>query len=253
MAKSALVLAGLICTGLLASGCALQSSAPPEERSPADPWEPLNRQIQGFNHRFDRWTLRPIAKAYELVIPDIIRLGISNFSNYLFTPRNIINNCLQGKGRDCLSETGRLVVNTTFGLLGILDVAADMGLEQKDEDFGQTFAVWGVPAGPFVSVPILGPRTLRDALSIPLNFLADPLWHYDNASVRDKIYFVRLIEFRARLLPFDDLLRESPDVYVTVRESYLQRRNYLIHDGNPPEDDDFYEDFEDDFDDDPGN
>ncbi|MEQ9562715.1 MAG: VacJ family lipoprotein, partial [Woeseiaceae bacterium] len=146
----------------------------------------MNRQIHGFNTGLDEVTLKPIAKGYQAAVPQVVRTGIGNFSSNLRTPLNIINQFLQGKGRNGLSETGRFLANSTFGLGGLLDVATDMGLEKKNEDFGETFAVWGVPDGPYVVVPFLGPRTLRDAMAIPLNFLADPLFHYDNASVRDK-------------------------------------------------------------------
>jgi phospholipid-binding lipoprotein MlaA len=225
------------------SGCSSMPAAPPDQRSPADPWEPLNRQVHGFNTGLDKVTLKPIAKGYRAVFPQFIRTGIGNFSSNLRTPLNIINQFLQGKSKNGLSETGRFLANSTFGLGGLLDVATDMGLEKKNEDFGETFAVWGVPDGPYVVVPFLGPRTLRDALAIPLNFLADPLFHYDNASVRDKIYFVRLIDVRERLLSVDKLLEGSTDSYLTIREAYLQNRHYLIYDGSPPEDEDFYEEF----------
>ncbi|MDH4048265.1 MAG: VacJ family lipoprotein [Gammaproteobacteria bacterium] len=227
----------------LICGCASQPAAPPEERSAADPWEPLNRQIHGFNDGLDKITLKPLAKGYQAVFPQIVRTGIRNFSSNLRTPLNIINQFLQGKGKAGLSETGRFLANSTFGLLGLVDVATDMGLERKNEDFGETLAVWGVPDGPFVMVPILGPRTLRDALVIPLNILADPLYYYDNAPVRDRIYFVRLVDLREGLLSAESLLEDSTDEYITIREAYLQNRLYLIYDGYPPEDDDFYDEF----------
>ncbi|MEO1203546.1 MAG: MlaA family lipoprotein, partial [Pseudomonadota bacterium] len=121
-----------------------------------------------------------------------------------------------------------------------------------NEDFGQTFAVWGMPDGPFVMIPFFGPSTLRDAVAFPLDWQSNPLVHYDNTSVRDKLIVLRLIELRSRLLAADQLLAGSPDIYVTLRESYLQNRRYQVFDGDPPVDDDFYDDFEDfeDFEDD---
>lgn len=211
---------------------------------PADPWEPLNRQIHGFNHGLDKVTLKPVAKAYEFVIPQFMRTGVTNFSRNLRTPVNIVNNLLQGKIKNGFTETGRLIINTTMGIGGLFDIATDAGIERKYEDFGQTFAAWGIPDGPFVVIPILGPFTLRDSLGIPLNLFFDPLWHYDNAPVRDRIWVLRLIDVRQRLFVAEDLLKESPDRYVTLRESYLQNRRYLIYDGFPPEDD-IYDDFED--------
>jgi phospholipid-binding lipoprotein MlaA len=227
---------------VMLGGCASHPSAPPGQRSAADPWEPLNRQIDGFNTALDKVTLKPVAKGYKNAVPQIIRTGVGNFSSNLRTPLNIVNKLLQGKGKESLSETGRLLANTTFGLLGLVDVAADMGLEPQNEDFGQTLAVWGVPSGPYVVIPLLGPSTLRDALMMPLNILADPLLYYDNAPVRDKVYGLRLIDARAGLLSAEKLLEGSTDRYITLRESYLQNRRYVIYDGNPPQQDDFYDD-----------
>lgn len=235
----------VICA-LVLSGCASQPAAPKDQRSMADPWEPVNRQIHGFNTGLDKVTLKPIAKGYQKVIPQFLRTGIGNFSSNLRTPLNAINSFLQGKGKTGLSETGRFLANSTFGLLGVIDVATDMGLEKHNEDFGQTFAKWGIPDGPYVVLPILGPRTLRDAFAVPLNFLADPLFWYTNSSVRDKLYILRLIDVRERLFTAESFLEGSTDRYLSIRESYLQHRLYVIYDGDPPEDDDLYEEFIDD-------
>jgi phospholipid-binding lipoprotein MlaA len=233
----------LLLFAALSAACSSIPAAPKEDRAPTDPWEPMNRQLHGFNRQLDRWTLRPLAIGYEAVIPGIIRTGIRNFSSNLRTPLNIIASLLQGKGKKGLSETGRFAANTTFGLLGVIDVATDMGLERQNEDFGQVFATWGIPDGPFVFIPIFGPRTVRDAFSIPFNILADPLFWYDNASVRDKIYFTRLIDVRQSLLSREKLLDESQDRYVTIREAYLQNRLFLIYDGDPPVEEDDFDDF----------
>jgi phospholipid-binding lipoprotein MlaA len=229
------------------TGCAGSiPAAPKEERSPADPWEPLNRRISNFNEGLDKVTLKPLAKGYQAVLPEPMQRGVTNFSKNLFGPLYIINNLLQGKFRRSLSETGRFLANSTFGILGLVDVGADLGMETYREDFGQTLAVWGVPDGPFVVIPVLGPRTLRQATMIPLNFMADPLFHYDNDTARRWIYSVRLVDVRARLFSVDALVEGSFDRYLTIRESYLQNRLFLIFDGNPPEDEDFYDDFFDD-------
>ena len=124
-----------------------------------------------------------------------------------------------------------------------MDVGSGLGMETYREDFGQTLAVWGVPDGPFVVVPILGPRTLRGATMIPLNFLADPLFHIDDNRIKWWIYGLRYIDIRARLFSVEALIEDSYDRYLTIRESYLQHRLFLIFDGDPPEDEDFYDDF----------
>ena len=231
---------------LTLGGCASQiPAAPKEERSPADPWEPMNRRIHAFNDTVDRLTFKPLARGYVKVIPQPVRQGINNFSMNLLGPLYIINNFLQGKFRRGFSETGRFLANTTVGLLGFINAGQHMGMEVYREDFGQTLAVWGVPDGPYVVVPILGPRTLRHAVTIPLNFAADPTFYIDDDATRWSLYVVRAVDLRAQLFRAEDLMGESFDPYLTIRESYLQNRLFLIFDGNPPEDDDFYDDFED--------
>jgi phospholipid-binding lipoprotein MlaA len=236
-------LASAAALALLAACAGTIPAAPKEDRSPADPWEPLNRRVSNFNEAVDSVSLKPLARGYQAVLPRPMQRGIANFSNTLLAPLHIINNLLQGKFQRSLSETGRFLANSTWGILGLVDVGTDLGLEPYREDFGQTLAVWGVPDGPYVVVPILGPRTLRDASMIPLNFLADPLFHYENDTARRAIYFVRLVDVRARLFAVDALLEDSFDHYLAVRESYLQNRRFLIFDGDPPEDEDFYDDF----------
>ncbi len=241
-ALSALV--GVLCVACASPPTNPDGSQP--ERSPADPWEPLNRSLHKSNRAVDRVTLRPIAKGYEIVVPKFFRLGITNFSQNLRSPLNIINHFLQGKFGDGFKQTGRFVMNSILGIGGLMDVATGVGIDVKNEDFGQTLAVWGVPDGPYVFVPLLGPRTLRDATMIPLNLLADPLLYYKNSSVRDKLYLVRVINVRQRLLSTEELLlKDAYDPYIRIREAYLQRRRYLIYDGDPPDDDDLYEDFDD--------
>ena len=244
----------LAALALLASACA-SNVTPREDRSPGDPWEPLNRTMYNVNDAVDRVSLRPVARVYKAVLPGFVRQGVTNFSRNLFVPRSIVNNVLQGKPHEGVTEFTRLLMNSTVGIGGLFDVASAAGLEQHDETFRQTAAVWGVPEGPFVFIPFLGPHTLTDALILPFDIFADPLWHYEVSSVRDRVYFLRVINARARLLTAEKLLEDSKDPYVTIRESFLQNRLYQIHDGDPPVDDDFYDDFfdeefEDDFEDD---
>ena len=231
----------VLAAAALAGGCA---SLPEGEGVEYDPWERANRGVYRFNDAIDRAITKPVARGYTAVVPEPVRQGVTNFSRNLLSPLSAVNNFLQGKPREGASEVYRFVVNSTFGIGGVFDVAAMGGVEAHREDFGQTAAVWGVPAGPYVTLPFLGPQTLRDALLLPLDLQLDPLYHYDVASVRDRLYVLRLINLRANLLPFEDLLEDSADPYVTVRESFLQNREFAIYDGNPPADDDeFFDEF----------
>jgi phospholipid-binding lipoprotein MlaA len=247
-----LLLYSTLLAALVLGGCASNATTADEDdqqtavESRVDPWEPVNRPVFGFNRGLDRATLKPIATGYEKVIPSIMRSGVLNFLTNLRGPRNILNNFLQGKGGKGFSETGRFVVNSTIGLLGVVDVASRLGLEKHREDFGQTLAVWGVPDGPYVMVPFAGPQTLRDVFAVSLDVLVDPLWHYENDSVRYALYALRFIDFRARLLPQDRVLDDAFDPYIRLREAYLQNRRYEVYDGNPPVDEDFYDDVYDD-------
>ena len=232
------------------SGCATSMpAAPKDQRAESDPWEPMNRHINAFNDNLDKVTLKPLAKAYEAVLPTPMRRGINNFSRNLLIPLSIVNNLLQGKLKRSASETGRFLANTTFGFGGLIDVGADMGIDPAREDFGQTLAHWGVPDGPYVVVPFLGPHTLRDAIMLPLDLAGDPAFYIKHDRTRWTVQGVRMVDFRAQLFTAEALIKDSFDRYLTIRESYLQNRRFQVYDGNPPEDEDFYDDFEDDFED----
>lgn len=234
---------GAIVVLLLASFLCACADIPPEARSEQDPWEPVNRAVFEFNDAVDRVTLKPLAKGYEKVLPQPVRRSIGNFFTNLLTPSSALNNFLQGKPDGGFGELTRFMFNSTFGIGGLFDVAAAAGLESRTEDFGQTAAVWGLPTGPYVMLPFRGPTTLRDVVVMPLDVAADPLYQYDESSVRDKLVVLRIVDIRARLLVADKLLDDSKDRYVTVRESYLQNREYEIYDGYPPEDDEFFDEF----------
>jgi len=231
------------------AGCATAPSGGSDAapvRAEHDPLEPLNRSLYAINDAVDRVTLKPIARGYKAVVPEFARRGVTNFSRNLFTPRSAVNNFLQGKPGPGFSELGRFIINTTLGIGGLIDIATAQGMPVYDEDFGQTLAVWGIPEGPYLFIPILGPNTLLDAASIPIDIASDPLYHYDNSSVRDKVYVLRLIDLRMRLLTAETLLEDSKDPYLTLRESYLQNRRFQVYDGSPPstdEEDDLFEEF----------
>jgi len=218
----------------------------PAVRVRYDPLEPLNRGMYAFNDAIDRVTLKPVARGYKAVVPEFARRGVTNFSKNLLTPRSVVNNFLQGKPAPGFSELGRFIINSTLGLGGLIDIASAQGMAVHDEDFSQTLAVWGVPDGPYLFLPFLGPNTVLEAVTMPVDLLSDPLAHYDNASVRDKVYVLRAIDVRARLLTAEKLLEDSKDPYLTLRESYLQNRRFQVYDGNPPttqEEDELFDEF----------
>ena len=235
-------LCSVLFVALAAGGCASTPAGDPVEH---DPWEGMNRGLYAFNDGLDKVSFKPLAKGYVIIIPTPIRRGVTNFSRNLRTPGNAINNFLQGKPGNGFSELGRFLANSTFGVLGLFDIATRGGVEAHPEDFGQTAAVWGIPPGPYVMLPFFGPRTMRDALTLPLDIAADPLRYYDDDTVRISLWLLRLIDVRAQLLPLEGMLQDSADPYITVRESYLQNRTFQIHDGDPPveDDDEFYDEF----------
>jgi len=225
-------------------GCA--SHDPDDENSTYveyDPLEPLNRKMHAFNMGMDKVVLRPVARGYRKVVPSPVRRSITNFFSNLTTPRSALNNFLQGKPKRGFSELGRFVFNSTLGIGGFFDVAGAAGMERYDENFAQTLSVWGVPDGPYIVLPFWGPNMASDAFALPIDYYSDVWTHYDNTSVRDKVWAVRLIDLRYRLLSADALLDESQDPYVTVREAFRQNRTFRIFDGDPPtdEEEDFYD------------
>ena len=224
-------------------GCALHD--PTDENSTYveyDPLEPLNRKIHSFNTGIDRVLLRPVARGYKRVVPSPVRRSITNFFSNLTTPRSALNNFLQGKPGRGFSELGRFLFNSTLGIGGLFDVAGAAGMERYDENFAQTLSVWGVPDGPYIVLPIWGPNMASDTIALPVDYYSDAWTHYDNTSVRDKLWGVRVIDLRYRLLSADAMLDDSQDPYVTVREAFRQNRTFRIYDGDPPSDDDFYDD-----------
>lgn len=218
-------------------------AAPKDQRAEYDPWEPLNRRISNFNEGFDKVTFKPLAKGYEKVMPEFVKKGVHNASMNLLSPLFIINNFLQGKPGRGAKEFGRFVINTIMGIGGLIDVATHSGIESSPETFGQTFAVWGIPDGPYVVVPVLGPRTMSGVFAIPLNFAADPTFYLDDSTGKWVIYGIRTIDLRMQLFTAEKLIEDSYDRYLAIRESFLQNRRFRIYDGDPPEDEDFYDEF----------
>ncbi len=197
---------------------------------PSDPWQGMNRKIFAFNDAMDRWVLKPVAKGYAKITPRLVRRGISNFFSNLSYPIVIVNDFLQGKFANGASDTGRFVMNTTLGLGGLFDPAAGAGLQLHDEDFGQTFAKWGAGSGPFLVLPFLGPSDVRDGLGSAVGIYAQPIRYLiDDERTRYGLTALNFIEIRASLLDAEQLI--SGDRYTFMRDAYLQRREYLIKDG----------------------
>jgi len=202
---------------------------------PRDPLEPLNRGIYTFNDGVDTMFIKPAAEVYQGVVPGLVRTGVSNVFANINDVIVALNNLLQGKFGAALSDIGRVLLNTTAGLLGIFDVATPAGLEKHEEDFGQTFGYWGVGDGPYLVLPFLGPRTTRDAVGTVVYMAVDPVSHINPPRDRNQIAALRLVSDRANLLSASRILAVAAlDEYEFVRDAYLQRRRNLIYDGNPP-------------------
>ncbi len=225
-----LPLLSLFC--LLASGCATLQG-PTEEK---DPFESFNRAVFEFNDGFDRHVFKPVARGYDTVMPGPVNNSISNVFSHLDDVVVIINDLLQLKFEQTLSDVGRFTFNSTFGLLGLFDVASHMGLPKHNEDFGQTLGHWGVNHGPYLVLPLLGPSTLRDGPSILVDWQVDPLSYIKDTPARWSTVTLKAIDTRAGLLRASRILDTAAlDRYVFLRDAYLQRRDNLVYDGNPPQ------------------
>jgi phospholipid-binding lipoprotein MlaA len=220
----------LLAIACLAAGCATTSGG-----DPRDPWEGLNRHTFALNDALDRAVLKPTAQAYEKVTPPFVRARVSNFFDNLADVGTSVNDFLQGKPREGINDFGRIVVNTTFGIAGFWDVASQLGVEKRNEDFGQTLGVWGVPPGPYFVIPFLGPSTARDAPARAV----DPQYFYsrviDNDTLAWSLWGLDVIRTRANLLKAERVIEEAAlDRYLFIRDAWLQRRQNQVYDGKPP-------------------
>ena len=221
---------GAVVLCLLLSACA----TPMAERSdPRDPYENLNRRVFVVNQVFDQVLLKPVARGYSNYAPNFIQDTVGNFFGNLADVWTAVNNFLQGKPREGIQDTGRVAVNTVFGVAGLADVATKLGFPKHQEDFGQTLGVWGVKPGPFVMLPLFGPSTMRDAVAKPLDLYADPLNLSTRADVEYSLRAMRLVDDRARLLPTTDMIEKvALDPYQFVRDAHFQRREAKVNDAN---------------------
>jgi len=203
-----------------------------------DPFEETNRAIYEFNESLDSNVLKPVSRAYKNNMPEAAQKGIGNFLDNLGDVSTLANQILQFKPIESAETLARILVNTTIGLGGLFDVASDMGLITEDEDFGQTMAVWGVEQGPYVVLPLFGPSTVRDGIGTYVD-LTSPANMVDEIG-EVGVSVINVVDKRVDLLSITDILDQSDDPYITMRSSYLQKRNNDIYDGNVPvTDDDF--------------
>ena len=219
---------------LLVLACAAAGCAHRPADDPADPLEPVNRVVYTFNETADRYVLRPVAKGYDTVTPSFLRTGVRNFLDNLFYPTVIANDLLQLKGQMFAQDLSRFVINTTFGLVGVIDVATPTGLPRNDEDFGQTLGYWGVGEGWYLMLPLLGPSNNRDFVGRSVDAFTSPLYYVENSTTTIPLSVLNVVSDRADLLKADRMLEGQLDRYVFVRTIYLQHRQAKVYDGNPP-------------------
>jgi phospholipid-binding lipoprotein MlaA len=222
--------ATLLLSGL--SGCASFRNA-----APGDPLEPVNRGIYSFNSTFDHYLFRPIAKGYDTVVPGPVKTGVSNVFQNAADMQSVVSGALQLKGAKVGDDLGRVMINTTFGLGGIFDLATPLGIERGNEDFGQTLGYWGLGAGPYLVLPFLGPSSARDVVGRYGDSLIDPVSAVSSVPVRNSLTGLRVVDTRVSLFPAEALMNQAAlDRYTFLRSAYLQRRQSLVLDGKRPKD-----------------
>ena len=228
MKFTVVILAGV----MTLSGCASFRTA-----APGDPIEPINRGIYSFNSTFDHYLLKPIAKGYDAVVPGLVKTGVSNVFQNMSDAQSLVSDALQLKGAKFGDDLGRVMLNTTFGIGGIFDLATQLGVERGNEDIGQTLGYWGIGAGPYLVIPFLGPSSLRDAVGRFGDSKLNPLSYVSSVPVRNSLTGLSVVDARVGLFPAEDLLNQaSLDKYTFLRSAYLQRRQSLVLDGKRPKD-----------------
>ena len=236
-AQRAVMRSAALAALLVLHGCATvpQGSAP----DPRDPIESFNRRMFNFNDTLDAAVVKPLAQAYTNVTPGFVRKGVSNFFNNLQDMWSVVNSGLQGRGQNFSDNVGRVMINTTLGLLGVVDVASSLEIDRHTTDFGTTLGRWGVAPGPYVVLPVLGPATLRDVGAMPLDYGLAPAYQLGgNPDANLEITGLQFVDKRANLLGAGNVLDGAAlDKYAFMRDSYLQRQRNQQYDGDPPDDD----------------
>lgn len=218
---------------MLLTGCATTS-----QNGVNDPFEGYNRAMYSFNDTLDSAIIKPVAQGYDAIVPTGISQGVSNFFSNLNEITVILNDLLQLKFGQAIDDAGRFALNTTVGFGGVFDVATLAGHKKNNEDFGQTLGVWGVQPGPYLVLPIFGPRDVRDTVGLAADFYTYPVNHLDDVRTRNTLNATYIVDSRANMLNIKKVISEAAlDEYSYVRNAYLQRRQNLVYDGNPPQDD----------------
>jgi phospholipid-binding lipoprotein MlaA len=201
-----------------------------------DPLEGWNRAVFGFNEGLDAAVLKPVATGYKTVVPELVRSGVSNVFANIGDGWSAINQLLQGKPVAAAQMTMRVATNSLFGIAGLFDVASDLGIERQQEDFGQTLGRWGLPPGPYIVLPLLGPSSLRETAALPVDMQWRPAALSNDSATRVGLSTLQLIDVRASLLGASRIVDDiALDKYVFVRDGYLSRRRSLVYDGDPPD------------------
>lgn len=221
-----------------AAAAAAQDAPGPRVRNRLDPWENWNRKVFRFNEKLDENVLRPVATAYSDLVPQPARQAVDNFFGNFSDAWSAVNLFLQGRLKTGATQTMRVAVNSVFGLAGLIDIATPAGLEKTSEDLGRTLGYWGVKTGPYIVWPLLGPSSLRDSVTLPVNIYYSPAYLVDGGEYKFAISALQLINTRANLLRVTDMLDGiALDKYTFVRDAYLQRRNIKTHKEQEEEDD----------------
>jgi len=220
--------------GLLLGGCATTN-----HNDPRDPWEGWNRGVQSFNDRLDDYVMKPVSKGFKTITPEFVDKGITNFFSNVDDIAVIANDLLQFKLKETGMDTGRFLVNTTTGLGGLVDVASHMDLPKHSEDLDQTFGLWGIPSGPYLVLPLVGPSTPRGVVGLAGDTMSNPINWITPVGIPYGTGTLKTIDMRADLLSATKIVDQaSVDRYEFIRNAYFQERNYKIYDGNPPSEDD---------------
>jgi phospholipid-binding lipoprotein MlaA len=235
MPPTPIPLGAALALGLVLVAGGAERAGAQEVRDPRDPWEGYNRAMFSFNETLDRGVVKPLAELYELAAPERVNRAVTNFFSNLNDVVVLFNDLLQLKLDQAASDLSRIVWNTTLGIGGLFDVATHFDLPKHDEDFGQTLGYWGLPPGPYLVLPLLGPSNVRDTVGWAGDITVSPLSSLSDPAAHNSLLALRVVDTRADLLGVTRIAETAAlDKYIFVRDAYEQRRRYLVYDGEPP-------------------